>query len=279
MVTAEVPGLTVARVLTTRDAARAVPAVFGVDSGTCQLREATLTGPFFDALHSPAPTRWCSTSTGSRSTSVPRLAARAACALLTRPPVASQAEAARLGAGRPSPCCWGRGHVRRRDGAARHPHRRRASGIEDLAAAAPIVNGLLLGSTTAGRRWPDGSRTPSAAPLCWSFCLLGFAVGSLVTASATSLTVTVAGLGGGGLGAGGLVPPTVALVADLLGRARAGGCRSASSAPPRSWGRAAVGPLFGAAVLAAAASGWRGHLLADLAGALGRRRPCWTRRT
>ena len=49
MVAADVPGSTVARVLTTRDAARVVPAVFGVDPATGQLREATLTGPFFDA--------------------------------------------------------------------------------------------------------------------------------------------------------------------------------------------------------------------------------------
>ena len=49
MVSAEVPGSTVARVLTTKDATRPVPAVFGVDTATGQLREATLTGPFFDA--------------------------------------------------------------------------------------------------------------------------------------------------------------------------------------------------------------------------------------
>jgi LppX_LprAFG lipoprotein len=48
-VAAEVPGSTVARVLTTKDASRSVPAVFGVDRATGQLREATLTGPFFDA--------------------------------------------------------------------------------------------------------------------------------------------------------------------------------------------------------------------------------------
>jgi hypothetical protein len=49
MLAAEVPGSTVARVLASKDAARAVPAVFGVDTATGQLREATLTGPFFDA--------------------------------------------------------------------------------------------------------------------------------------------------------------------------------------------------------------------------------------
>jgi len=47
-VSADIPGSTVARVLTTKDASRAVPAVFGVDEASGQLREATLTGPFFD---------------------------------------------------------------------------------------------------------------------------------------------------------------------------------------------------------------------------------------
>jgi lipoprotein LprG len=48
-VSADIPGSTVARVLTTKDASRPVPAVFGIDQATGQLREATLTGPFFDA--------------------------------------------------------------------------------------------------------------------------------------------------------------------------------------------------------------------------------------
>src|SRR3954469_7328304 len=48
LVSADIPGSTVARVLTTKDASRPVPAVFGVDEATGQLREATLTGPFFD---------------------------------------------------------------------------------------------------------------------------------------------------------------------------------------------------------------------------------------
>jgi lipoprotein LprG len=46
-VDAEVPGATVARVLATTDPSKPVPAVFGVDEATGQLREATLTGPFF----------------------------------------------------------------------------------------------------------------------------------------------------------------------------------------------------------------------------------------
>jgi hypothetical protein len=47
-VKATLPGATVARVLTSVDPAQPVPAVFGVDEASGQLREATLTGPFFD---------------------------------------------------------------------------------------------------------------------------------------------------------------------------------------------------------------------------------------
>ena len=46
---ATVPGATVQAVLTSVDPSQPVPAVFGVDEKTGQLREATLTGPFFDA--------------------------------------------------------------------------------------------------------------------------------------------------------------------------------------------------------------------------------------
>jgi hypothetical protein len=48
-VRATVPGEAVRNVLTSVDPTRPVPAVFGVDEATGQLREATLTGPFFDA--------------------------------------------------------------------------------------------------------------------------------------------------------------------------------------------------------------------------------------
>lgn len=46
-VSAEIPGSAVAAVLATTDPSRPVPAVFGVDEASGQLREATLTGPFF----------------------------------------------------------------------------------------------------------------------------------------------------------------------------------------------------------------------------------------
>lgn len=54
-VRATIPGATVQAVLTSVDPSQPVPAVFGVDEATGQLREATLTGPFFDAK---APTTY-----------------------------------------------------------------------------------------------------------------------------------------------------------------------------------------------------------------------------
>jgi lipoprotein LprG len=47
-VRATIPGQTVKDVLTSVNPTQPVPAVFGVDERTGQLREATLTGPFFD---------------------------------------------------------------------------------------------------------------------------------------------------------------------------------------------------------------------------------------
>ncbi|HYJ76121.1 MAG TPA: LppX_LprAFG lipoprotein [Kineosporiaceae bacterium] len=46
---ATIPGETVRSLLTSVDPSQPVPAVLGVDEATGQLREATLTGPFFDA--------------------------------------------------------------------------------------------------------------------------------------------------------------------------------------------------------------------------------------
>jgi MFS family permease len=134
--------------------------------------------------------------------------------------------------------------------------------VEDLARAAPIVSGFLLGYVAvlplAGRVSDVVGRVPV---LCTA--LLVFALGSLVTASAASLPVVVAGRGLQGLGAGALVPPTLALVADLWNERERGVPLGVVGAAQELG--AVLGPLLGAAVLAA--SGWRAIFWLNLAAA------------
>lgn len=119
--------------------------------------------------------------------------------------------------------------------------------IDELQRGAPIVSGFLLGYVGVlpliGRISDLRGRIP---------VLLGslviFAVGSLVTAAAYNLETIVAGRLIQGIGGGGLIPPTLALVADLW--------------PPKKRGLplgivgavqelgSVLGPLYGAAVLA-----------------------------
>lgn len=124
--------------------------------------------------------------------------------------------------------------------------------IDDLQRAAPIISGFLLGYIAImpliGRIADLRGRLPVLVG-----SLVVFAVGSLITAAAYDLPSMVTGRCLQGVGAGGLLPATLALVADLY--------------PPRQRSLPlgvvnavqelgnVLGPLYGAVVLAF--GGWR----------------------
>src|SRR5688500_5782260 len=125
-------------------------------------------------------------------------------------------------------------------------------GLDELQRATPIIGGFLLGYTATlpllGRLADVRGRVPVLVG-----CLLLFAFGSLLTATADTLGPAVLGRGLQGIGAGGLVPATLALVADRWPPERrslplgvVGGVQEAG---------AVLGPLAGAAGLAVA--DWR----------------------
>ena len=93
--------------------------------------------------------------------------------------------------------------------------------IDQLQRAAPIVSGFLLGYVAMlpliGRIADLRGRLPVLTA-----ALVVFAVGSLVTALAYDLPSMVAGRFLQGVGGGGLVPATLALVADLYPAERRG---------------------------------------------------------
>jgi MFS family permease len=125
-------------------------------------------------------------------------------------------------------------------------------GIDELQRATPVVGGFLLGYTATlpllGRLADLRGRVPVLAG-----CLLLFAVGSLLTATADGLGTAVLGRGLQGIGAGGLVPATLALVADRWAPERRALPLGVVGAAQEAG--AVLGPLAGAAVLAVA--DWR----------------------
>lgn len=120
-------------------------------------------------------------------------------------------------------------------------------GIDQLSRATPIVSGFLLGYIAIlpmiGRLSDLVSRQ---RVLLW--CLVLFGLGSVVTALSVDLPVMIAGRVLQGVGGGGLVPVTLALVADLLPRGRRGAALGMVSAIQEVG--SVLGPLLGAAVLA-----------------------------
>ncbi len=124
--------------------------------------------------------------------------------------------------------------------------------VDQLQRGAPIVSGFLLGYVGVlpliGRISDLRGRVP---------VLLGslviFAIGSVLTASAPGLTAIVIGRVLQGLGGGGLVPPTLALVADLWPPRRRGLPLGLVGAVQELG--SVLGPLYGALVLAVGS--WR----------------------
>ncbi|MGE9808545.1 MFS transporter [Janibacter sp. G1551] len=149
-------------------------------------------------------------------------------------------------------------------------------GIDALQRATPIISGFLLGYIAV---LPLIGRLADLVPRgrILLACLLVFIVGSGITALATDLGVLVGGRVIQGIGGGGLVPATLALVADLWPRERRGTPLGMVGAVQELG--SVLGPLLGAAILTV--SDWRAIFVANvvlgllLAGALvilGRRR-------
>jgi MFS family permease len=124
--------------------------------------------------------------------------------------------------------------------------------LDELQRGAPIVSGFLLGYVAMlpliGRIADLRGRVPVLVA-----ALVLFAVGSLITTLSYDLESLVAGRFLQGVGAGGLVPATLALVADLYPVERRGVPLGIVSAVQELG--SVIGPLFGAAILAV--TDWR----------------------
>jgi MFS family permease len=142
------------------------------------------------------------------------------------------------------------------------PEMMAASGLsaEQLQEGAPIVSGFLLGYVGAlplvGRIADLRGRIPVLVG-----SMVVFALGSLLTAASYDLGSMVAGRVLQGIGGGGLVPATLALVADLYPPRRRGIPLGIVNGV-QEFGNV-VGPLYGAVVLAVAT--WRDIFWINLA--------------
>jgi MFS family permease len=128
--------------------------------------------------------------------------------------------------------------------------------IERFEQATPIITGFLFGYVIAMPLLGAYSDVRGRAPV-YAVCVVVFAAGSAVTATAGSLQWLVAGRVLQGLSGGGLVPLTLALAADLYkDRARTAALGAVSGLQEAG---SVFGPIYGATLASAASSigGWR----------------------
>jgi MFS family permease len=135
-------------------------------------------------------------------------------------------------------------------------------GIDELQRATPIISAFLLGYVVTLPLLGRLADLRGCRPVLIG-CLLLFGLGSLITAASTDLGTLVAGRALQGIGGGGLVPATLALVAQTWPAERRGLPLGVVGAVQETG--ATLGPLLGAGVLAV--SGWRAIFWANLAGA------------
>ncbi len=136
-------------------------------------------------------------------------------------------------------------------------------GIDALQRATPIISGFLLGYIAVLPLIGRLSDLLDRRRILLG-CLLVFVVGSAVTALAVEMPVLVTGRVLQGIGGGGLVPATLALVADLWPADRRGTPLGVVGAVQELG--SVLGPVLGAVVLAW--SGWRAIFWLNVAAAL-----------